>query len=544
MRAPFAHTVFARFRAAACERPAAPFLNVLPETAAAYGIVSGEITYGAALARVEALATAYRRAGYGPGHRVGLLLMNRPDFIEHWLALNACGTAVVPINPDLRSAEQEYIVGHSEMDLAIAVPERLDELVAAGRAAGRALAAIAPDAPPPPASRPPVAAGPDGARECGLLYTSGTTGRPKGCILSNDYFLLCGDWYARIGGLCRLEEGRTRMLTPLPLFHMNAMACSVLATIEVGGCLTVLDRFHPRTWWESVRAARASVIHYLGVMPAMLMSAAPSPEDRAHAVRFGFGAGVDKRLHAAFEERFGFPLVEAWAMTETGAAAAIIASEEPRKVGTSCFGRPGPGTQVRIVREDGAPAEAGEQGELLVRRAGPDPRWGFFTAYLKDDEATRQAWDGGWFHTGDVVYADEDGDLHFVDRRKNVIRRSGENISAVEVESVLMQHPSVAAVAVAPTPDPVRGDEVAAMIVARDKPADETARVALAGALVAHCLERLAYYKAPGHVAFVDALPLTSTEKIQRGALKALVEAVVGTPACVDTRKLKKRQAA
>ncbi|WP_349368336.1 AMP-binding protein [Salinarimonas sp.] len=538
-------TVHARFLDAAARFPERPFLNVLPETAAAYGIEAGEIAYADARARVEALRAAYAAAGWGAGHRVGLLLLNRPDFLLHWLALNALGASVVPINPDLRAAEQEYMIGHSEMDLAVAVPARAGELVAAAEAIGRSLPVIGPEDAPPRAPRPALAdPGPDGSRECALLYTSGTTGRPKGCMLSNDYYLLCGDWYAGIGGLCRLEAGVERMLTPLPLFHMNAMACSVVVTLTIGGCLSILDRFHPKTWWASVKASQATVIHYLGVMPAMLMGAPESPADREHAVRFGFGAGVDKRLHAPFEARFGFPLVEAWAMTETGCAAAIIASEEPRKIGTSCFGRPGPGTEVKIVREDGSEAAPDEPGELLVRSAGPDPRAEFFSAYLKDEAATSAAWEGGWFHTGDVVMADDDGDLHFVDRKKNVIRRSGENISAVEVESVLMQHPAIAGVAVAPTPDPVRGDEVVACVVAREKPADDAARTALAEALVAHCLSRLAYYKAPGFVAFVEALPLTSTEKIQRGALRDLVAAVVGSETCVDTRGLKKRQAA
>lgn len=546
-------TVFSRFEATARRFAGRPFLAVLEETAEIYGIGAGEITYGDALGRVTALAAAYRRAGYGRGHRVGLLLANRPDFILHWLALNAAGVSVVPINPDLRSAEQEYMIGHSEMVLAVAVPDRAAALAAAARSVGSPMAVVGPDGGPPPApTAAPMAApmaassgaGPDADTECAVLYTSGTTGRPKGCLLANEYFLHCGDWYAGIGGLCRLEEGSTRMLTPLPLFHMNAMACSVMATVTVGGCLSVLDRFHPRTWWDSVRASRASVVHYLGVMPAMLMGLEPDGAERDHGVRFGFGAGVDRRLHAPFEERFGFPLIEAWAMTETGVAAAVIASREPRKIGTSCFGRPVPEVEVRLLREDGAPAAAGEPGEMLVRRAGAEPRFGFFRAYLKDPEATQAAWAGGWFRTGDVVLADEDGDLHFVDRKKNVIRRSGENISAVEVESVILQHPGIRQVAVAPTADPVRGEEVIACVVARDSPAGASAREALARDIVAWCLTRLAYYKAPGWVAFVDALPLTSTEKIQRGALRELVAAVIGTETTVDTRTLKKRQAA
>ena len=185
----------------------------------------------------------------------------------------------------------------------------------------------------------------------------------------------------------------------------------------------------------------------------MLMGAPESADDRRHSVRFGFGAGVDKALHDPFEARFGFPLIEAWAMTETGAGAVVVASREPRHTGTSCFGRLGPELEARIVADGGAEAGVDEPGELLVRHAGAAPRYGFFREYLKDAEATAEAWDGGWFHTGDVVRRGADGAFHFVDRKKNVIRRSGENISAVEVESVLMQHPAVKQVAVAPAPD-------------------------------------------------------------------------------------------
>ena len=186
----------------------------------------------------------------------------------------------------------------------------------------------------------------------------------------------------------------------------------------------------------------------------------------------------------------------------------------------------------------------GEHGELLVRHAGDDPRYGFFAGYLKDEAATDEAWQDGWFHTGDIVRREADGALRFVDRKKNVIRRSGENISAVEVESVLMQHPLVKAVAVAAVPDPVRGDEVLACVVPESLPADADAMADAARGIVQWCLEQLAYYKAPGYVAFVDSLPLTTTNKIQRGEMKALAPTLPGTARCVDTTGMKKRQEA
>ncbi len=520
-----------------------PFICVLPETAAIYGIPSGEESYTVMQGRIMLLRAQYAAAGYGHGHRVGLLLENRPAFFLHWFALNGLGVSVVPINAELRAAELEYLIGHSEIVLAVALTQRQEALREAARAAGRPLALMA-DGDVPPAApfvAPQAGQQPDERSECALMYTSGTTGRPKGCVLPNRYYLYAARWYAALGGLAKLNLGQERMLTPLPLVHMNAMAFSAIAMVLTGGCLIVVDRFHPASWWNSVRDARATVVHYLGVMPAMLMKAPLQPGDRQHTVRFGFGAGVDKTLQAPFEQRFGFPLLEGWAMTETGAGAVVIENTEPRSIGTSCFGREQAEVRVRIVDDTGGEAGCDEPGELWVRHAGDDPRYGFFERYLKDSAATDEAWAQGWFHTGDIVSRDAQGRLHFIDRRKNVIRRSGENISAVEVESVLNQFAEIKVCAVAATPDEVRGDEVLACVVTNESITPD-ARVALAARLVAHALTRLAYYKAPGYVAFVDELPLTASQKIQRGELKSMALALPGQANCIDTRLLKKRQ--
>lgn len=532
-------TVFTRFRETALRRGDGAFLNVLAETAAVYGLTAGDISYRAMLERVERRRSKLAERGYGEGHRVGLLLQNRPVFLEIWFALNGLGASVVPINPDLRLSELEYIVGHSEMNAAFVLEERREELQMAAGNAGRVMpvATETCDVPKPFGGAASPTAG-DASTECALLYTSGTTGQPKGCVLTNQYFLHCGDWYRDVGGLIDLRADQERMITPLPIFHMNAMAVSVMAMVSVGGCLTMLDRFHPGTWWDSIRTSRATCLHYLGVIPSMLMSAAPSAQDKAHSVRFGFGAGVDKLLHGPFEERFGFPLIEAWAMTETGSGGVIGASSEPRKIGTSCFGRPDRDVMVRIVGDNENDVSVGTPGELLVRRAGADPRYGFFREYLKNPEATDEAWKGGWFRTGDIVSSDADGDLHFVDRKKNVIRRSGENIAAVEVETVLNRNPLVRQAAVAATPDQVRGDEVVALVIAARSGADR----AMAEEIVRWCLEQMAYYKAPGWIGFVDQLPLTATEKIQRGGLKDLVAELMLEGSFHDMRALKRRQ--
>ncbi len=533
--------VYETLAATARRFPRWPVLHVLDETAKVYGIEAGEITYTEALAKVDALRGAYEAAGWGTGHRVGLLLENRPDFLFHFFALNGLGVSIVPINPDLRAAELEYLVRHSEMALAIAIPSRHADLRAAAEAIGFAMPIVGPEDAIPGPAKPGDARDTGRSAEAAILYTSGTTGAPKGCVLTNTYFLQIGLWYRTMGGHCTLRDGEERMLTPLPLFHMNALACSVMAMLTTGGCLTVLDRFHPRTWWESVRAARATCVHYLGVMPPLLMSVPPSEADRDHAVRFGFGAGVPPRLHAPFEARFGFPLCETWAMTETGAGGLVMGQFEPRFVGTACFGKPEAGAvEARVVRDDGAEAMAGEPGELLVRRAGTDPRYGFFREYLKDPAATEEAWAGGWFHTGDIVTRDEAGYLRFVDRKKNVIRRSGENIASAEVEAALREHEGVADVAVTPVPDDVRGDEVFVCILPKTMPGDADSE---ARAIARWALERMAYYKAPGYIAFVETLPVTSTNKVQRGALKTLAADLLESGRAIDLRAMKKRTA-
>jgi acyl-CoA synthetase (AMP-forming)/AMP-acid ligase II len=535
-------TVAAAFARTCASFPGHDWLTILPETARSYGIEARTWSYREAQVQIERLAAQYAAAGYGHGHRAGLLLLNRPEFLFHWLALNRLGVSVVPINPDWRSAELEYLIGHSEIAVAACLPERAAELAAAARAAGRKLALTAPDGgvlERADAAAPHAQRSPDVRTECALLYTSGTTGRPKGCILPNEYFLWAGTWYAGIGGLCEVRPGRDRMITPLPMTHMNAMAYSAMCMLLTGGCLVLMDRFHPGSWWDSVRASHATIIHYLGVMPAMLLGAPPSPDDARHDVRFGFGAGVNPRHHASFEQRFGFPLLEAWAMTETGAGAVMIANREPRDVGTACFGRAEPRVECRIVGDDGRDVPAGAPGELLVRRAGARPRFGFFAGYLKDEVASAAAWEGGWFHTGDLVTRDASGMFRFVDRKKNVIRRSGENISAVEVESVVAQHPAVAAVGVTAVPDELRGDEVFACVVPR---AGYAAQESLAREIAAACRARLAYFKAPAYIAFCDVLPLTPTEKIQRADLKALARRLLEQRRCFDLTMMKRRE--
>jgi len=423
--------------------------------------------------------------------RVAVLLENRPEFFAIFVALNRLGVSIVPVNPELRAAELAYLIGHSEPALVIAIENRQQALRTAADAAGVALSVIGPtDSPPAPRANAVVADDAKGdACEAAVLYTSGTTGNPKGCVLPNSYFLLAGRWYAELGGIVNLQDSGERMITPLPIFHMNAMAYSFMAMVTVGGCLIALDRFHPRTWWKDVASSGATCLHYLGVMPSILMSLERSDQDNQHNIRFGFGAGAPCGWVAA-----------------------------------------------RVVNDEGEDAAPNEPGELWVRNAGDDPRYGFFSHYYKNPQATDEAWQGGWFHTGDIVKYDADGQYFFVDRKKNVIRRSGENIAAVEVESVLMRHPLISAAGVTAVPDKVRGDEVFACLQVED--ASEN----LANEITKWALVQMAYYKVPGHIAFVDSLPLTPTQKIQRKALKEKAIELLEDPATINCTHLKKRQ--
>jgi acyl-coenzyme A synthetase/AMP-(fatty) acid ligase len=312
-----------------------------------------------------------------------------------------------------------------------------------------------------------------------------------------------------------------------------------MGMMRCGGCVIQLDRFHPRDWWRTVREERATIIHYLGVMPAILLKLAEQPnENFAGQVKFGFGAGCDPRHMPAFERRFGFPLVEGWAMTETGAGAMIIANEEPRHVGHRCIGRLPANLECRIVDEHDVDVAPGQDGELLVRQSGNNPRKGFFSGYFRDEAATAEAWRGGWFHSGDIVRQGPDGSLFFVDRRKNVIRRSGENIAAVEVEAALLQDESVGNCAVTAVPDEIRGDEVFAFVVASKRGSDQEK---LAREVFDHSLRHLTYFKAPGYIAVVDELPLTASQKISRGEVKKRALLALEEGQAVDLRSFKKR---
>lgn len=510
-----------------------PFLRAPPGNTAGNNPDGESWTYAEAAARVNELVPNYAARGLQPGDRVALVFDSQLAVYLHLLALNALGVSIVPMHSLATDVDLRYMIEHSDSRMVVVAEEHqtrlaalLNDLVDCDVLVEADLQGHG-DTPPLPHV--------DLAAEAALVYTSGTTGKPKGCMLSNEYFLAIGIWYIELGGICAMDAN-DRLLTPLPPNHMNALCTSFTAMMLCGGCLVQLDRFHPRGWWQTCREEQATVIHCLGVMVAILLTLPEEDaDDFSRQIKFCFGPGSDPRHQAVFEQRFGFPLIEAWAMTETGAGGMTIAYEEPRHVGQRCIGRAAAATEYRIVDEQDNDVPAGESGELLVRAKGERPRRNFFSGYFKDLAATDEGWRGGWWHTGDVVREGPDKSLYFVDRRKNVIRRSGENIAAVEVEAALLQSPDVHNCAVCAVPDEIRGDEVFAFVVPAGDDAD-------AERIFRHCAEHLTYFKTPGYIAFVDALPLTASQKVSRGEVKKLAVVRVANGGCTDLRELKRRK--
>lgn len=523
-------SVYAAFAEAVGRFGGRPFLRVPLSGCSDYSDSAIEYSYAETDEFVQKFIRGYASLGINSGDRVAVAFDSRLNTYLHLLALNAVGASIVPLNSAATDAELLHLIGHSDSRCVIALPEFVARLtsVTSSLADCNILDEDSLTDDHTDAELPQVS----GESEAALLYTSGTTGKPKGCMLSNEYFLRIGEWYNELGGICSLDKN-DRLLTPLPPNHMNALCTSFVAMMLCGGCVVQMDRFHPRSWWQTVRDENATVLHCLGVMTAMLLTLPEEGgEDFSDQVKFAFAPGSDPRHQQVFEDRFGFPLIEAWAMTETGGGGMTIAYIEPRNVGTRCIGRAVESTDYRIVDESDQDVTTGEPGELLVRSKGINPRRYFFSGYYKDEAATEAGWAGGWWHTGDVVRQGKDGQLYFVDRRKNVIRRSGENIAAVEVEAALLQVESVDNCAVCAVPDEIRGDEVFAFVVGGELSALQ---------IFNHCYAELSYYKAPGYIAFVDQLPLTGSNKLRRGDIKTLAAEHLASGEFVDLREFKKR---
>jgi crotonobetaine/carnitine-CoA ligase len=487
-----------------------------------------DLTYGETAAAAEVVAAGLARLGVGPGDRVLLMLRNRAEFVLAWLGAARLGAVQVPVNVDYRGAFLEHlantaaasvlVVEDSLLDAVASAAERLEHLrtvVVVGRPTplpGR-LETVGFDSllAPGEAPRPAVAASDVGA----IHFTSGTSGPSKGAVLPHAHLHLLSE---RNRELLDLREGDT-YLTELPLFHINAQM-SVYSALLVGARVRIEQRFSASAWLDRVRAGSATHTSLLGVMLSFILKQPARPEDADNLLRRAWSVPCPPDLANAFRERFGLEqVVTSYGSTEVGMVARRTLDAPPGSVG-----RVDPDLYAtRVVDADDADVAPGEVGELLVRPRLP---WTTTQGYFGMPERTLEAFRDLWFHTGDAARLDVDGNLWFVDRLKDRIRRRGENIASVDVENVLLEHPAIADAAVVAVPADEEGgeDEIKAVVAAAP------GTVLDADVVWAWCDEALPYFAVPRYVEIVPELPKTPTAKVRKSALR---EAGV-TPATHD----------
>jgi crotonobetaine/carnitine-CoA ligase len=360
------------------------------------------------------------------------------------------------------------------------------------------------DGPATPGDPQEVGAEQDPLRELAVMYTSGTTARPKGVRVTAGNYVFAGEVYA---AAMRVQPG-DRVLTVLPLFHANAQYYSVMGALVSGATILLMPRFSAGGWPEQAQRHHATLANLFAAPLRMLLSRGALEGWSGGDLRaVMFAQNLTDAEVARWDALTGVPLVQGYGMTETIGPPLMNSLGEPRRA--SAVGRPVLGYRVRLVDPDGAPVAPGEPGQLLV--AG-EPGLSLMAGYLDDPEATAAAVRDGWLHTGDILRLDPDGLYSFVDRDKDMIKRAGENVAASEVESVLLDHPAVTDVAVFGIPDAVRDEEIVACVVAGEDVSAE--------ALQAWCAERLAKFRVPGRIRLVDELPRTSVGKIQKHVLR------------------------
>ncbi|VVJ15234.1 Long-chain-fatty-acid--CoA ligase (EC [Amycolatopsis camponoti] len=451
------------------------------------------------------IAAALAELGIEPGDRVAVMLRNVPAFPLIWLALAKIGAQLVPVNTNYREFDGAHVLRHSGAKLAVAAPEFTDLLGRIGLTE-----VITPDRLRSGAEPPEFTPVPE--LPVNIQYTSGTTGAPKGCVLPNRYWTTLAVSLATDFPAVGEDDV---MLTAQP-FHYIDPQWNVALGLAAGATLVVLDRFHPSTFWAKVREHGVTWFYCLGLMPTLLLRQEPSEADRDHRVRAICASAIPHELHAELEARWGVPWYEAFGMTETGGDIRMTAEDHDETVGTGCIGRPSRDREAMIAGEDGKPLPRGETGQLLIRGIG------LMHGYHDDPEATAKAFEDGWFHTGDLARMDDAGRVYYIGRTKDMIRRSGENVSADEVERALLLHPAVRLAAVVAVPDELRGEEIKAYVVCdgeRPEPA----------ALAAFCSEKLAYFKVPRFWAFADELPMTPSERVAKGELRKVADPRAGS---------------
>ena len=466
-------------------------------------------------------AGMFQAMGVGKGDRVCLFLPNCPEFLYCWFGLSLLGAISVPVNTAYKRDEAAYILNDSQakalvahasllgvaeasLDQAPGVQYRL--LVEAtgsteegwvGFSEALSLANI---------SSPRHQVSPQDISM--LVYTSGTTGGPKGVQVTHQMYVAAGQGFAH----WTQATDEDRFFTGLPYFHANAHYYSTMGTLAAGATLVVVDRFSASRFWRQVQEAGATVVNFIGMMLPVLAKQPESSSDRQNQVRLFYGSpSFSPEFLQGFQERFDIDIIVGFGTTET-CYGTIESIGQPRRSGSSGQPRRHPDprfvNQVRVVDDAGNPVNPETVGEITIKNPAVMP------GYWRNEEQTRQALRDGWLYTGDLGWLDQDGFLYFVDRKKDVIRRRGENISSQEVEDVLKRHPGVLDCAVIAVPSELGEDEVKAYVVPRPGSVLKPEEV------VWWCAEHLAYFKVPRYIELRDELPQTPTLRVRKDLLR------------------------
>jgi len=471
------------------------------------------------------LANALAKLGVGHGAHVALMMENSPAMIFAYFALSKLGAVSVPINTAAKGQMLAYFLDQSDVDYLIFDAVFGERIVAAlGERALHCGVSFDGEAPTGwPESVPVhrfddlVASGDPFAPEAQvaggdrmmIMYTSGTTGPSKGVIVSQISVLSQAIHIAEAG-----EYGSDDVLyTCMPLFHANAWWCSCLPAFVTDGAFALSRRFSASQFWPEVKAFGATQFNLLGSMATFLWNRPPDFGDRDHRVRQALVVPPPVDFYRGFEERFGLKLKSLYGLTDA-CITAIKRPDDPESKWRSA-GRACDYVEIRIVDDEDFEMPPNTPGELVIR--GRDP-WVIAQGYYKMPEATIGAWRNLWLHSGDRAMIDEDGYLYFVDRKKDTIRRRGENISSFEVEQIVLRYPGVAAAAAFAVRSEHGEDEVMVSVVSRpDATLSERS-------LIEHCDRNMPYFMVPRFVEFVADLPLNMSSKVEKYKLRAAAE--------------------
>jgi len=469
------------------------------------------MSYGELDAAARGVATALRERGVQPNDTVAVLIPNVPEFTISYFGLLYAGSAVVPINVLASAPEVDYFLRDSKAKLLIAhtsfhdVGSRGAEaasvpFVSAGSEGAGSLAEMM-------ASEGIKGIHPTSADDTAvILYTSGTTGKPKGAELSHSNIVLNCTVVAP--KFVPLPAGQANYLATLPLFHSFGQVAVQNACIATGGSFSLLPRFDPGEALAIIERDRLNV--FAGV-PTMYFGMLHHDGDRSYDVSslevcLTGGAPMPVEVMSDFEKKFGVTILEGYGLSETSPIASFGSFDRPRKAGS--IGYPVWGVELQICDEKGEPLPDGERGEICIRGHN------IMKGYLDRPEATAEAFEGGWFHSGDIGYRDEDGCYWIVDRKKDMILRGGFNVYPREVEEVLYAHAAVEEAAVVGIPHESHGEEIKAVVaLVAGKSADERE-------LIDFCKERLSAYKYPRSVEFMESLPKGPSGKILKRELR------------------------